>query len=131
MIPSWHRLQVFEAYPAEPIRKAWCEWLIRHGIDPARVATQPGWIACDDELYRVHVDAYALNERGEKYANSAGTFAARELLTVQLEGKALPFPLIESDEQRIVVDPTVKRGRVAGDGTYALGELRKQIRETR
>jgi hypothetical protein len=84
------RLQVFPSMPPQPDREAWCAWLRRHGIDPDRVAI-PGWIACDDSSYRIYVDVYVLNERGARFVDSGDDFV-RAVLTVQLEGPALPFP---------------------------------------
>ena len=91
-IPPWTRLQVFgESTPDGYDVPAWSEWTRRHGLDLHRMPL-PGWIAVDDTTLRVHADYYALNERGERYPSDDRTTAAREVFTVQLEGKALPFP---------------------------------------
>jgi hypothetical protein len=89
-IPDWTRLQVFEQMPADG--KAWSEWLWRHGLRGAHVAL-PGWIACDDNTYRIYVDTYvwAPEEKSIVWLTDAN-HPAREVRTIQLEGKAMPFP---------------------------------------
>lgn len=64
----------------------WCEWLLKHGIEPTTVALH-GWIQRDPQARRVWYLGLVL-DRGLEDAPRTVT----EMRHVQLESAPLPFP---------------------------------------
>jgi hypothetical protein len=77
-----------------PARDAWCEWLTRHGIDPARVAlVRPaGVISRIPSRRRVTYLDLERDDDGRIVLRDGDVH--KVVRTVQLESEPLPFPSV-------------------------------------
>lgn len=81
----------FRHRPPEQLRRLYCEWLRRHGVDPGEVAL-PGWIERRPQLGQLAYEAYQRGPDRTILADEAREKALREERVVQLEGAPLPWP---------------------------------------
>jgi hypothetical protein len=72
--------------------RAWRVWLTRHGLPTPDRICAGGPIVCDDDARTVSAWCKVQDERGIDVLNDDRTEVLKELVTVQLESPALPFP---------------------------------------
>lgn len=82
----------YDKYPPEPARKAVCEWLRRHGVDPNNVPL-PGWIGRNEDTYQVVYLSFGVRDDPDgDWLECKAEDIVEVPRVVQLGGKPLPFP---------------------------------------